>query len=119
MLNNTSSASHPIVIHPQQGVDIARLNADGTWSVQWDAVRDQPDAPPTSENAALRGACEVLLAARDNFFASPWDHPSTWDQEPFVMSLFNPLYRVNQLERTARRAGYERHRVLQSAARRA
>jgi hypothetical protein len=71
----------PIWVVSEKEEDIARLNADLTWSVRWSKVIDQAFSNPTTDNIALNAICRLLHAARDNFRTSPWDEPiQPWDE---------------------------------------
>jgi len=62
---------YPLII-ANNGESIARVNSDHTWSVRWDRVTDIAYEAPQLRRLALRGYATLLLAAKDNFFLTPW-----------------------------------------------
>lgn len=62
---------YPLII-ASNAETIARVNCDRTWSVRWDRVTDIAYESPQLRRLALRGYATLLLAAKDNFFLTPW-----------------------------------------------
>jgi len=52
---------------------IARVNMDGSWSVQWPQVEEVALWTSwTAPNVALVGFCRLLIAAKHRFLTAPW-----------------------------------------------
>ena len=62
---------YPLII-ASNGQPIALVNRDRTWSVRWEQVTDIAYEPPQLRRLALRSYAGLLLAAKDNFFPTPW-----------------------------------------------
>ncbi len=56
----------------------ARVNYNGEWSVRWDKALFVRYEKVTKRNKAILACTEVLVAAKDNFFVTPWDESDSW-----------------------------------------
>ena len=63
---------YPLVL-AYNGDEFARINHDGSWSVNWEKAINVRYQPSTLTSQAIISCAIVLLAARDNFFLTPWD----------------------------------------------
>lgn len=64
------------------GDNLARVNYDGTWSVQWDKVEELArETDYHWKTLPLISFCKLLKAAKYNFPMTPWEEPSTEDDE--------------------------------------
>lgn len=63
------------------GDEFARVNYDGSWSVKWDKamnVRYDQSNSITLRNRAIVACATILIAAKDNFFVTPWEQSDAW-----------------------------------------
>lgn len=63
---------YPLIL-ATNGDIFARLNPDGTWSVRWDRALDIAYTKPQDNQIAVWAFAKLLVAAKDNFFATPWN----------------------------------------------
>ena len=61
------------LIFATNGDMFARLNPDSTWSVRWNRALDVAYAKPHPRQMAVQAYAKLLMAAKDNFFATPWE----------------------------------------------
>jgi hypothetical protein len=61
------------LIFATNGDMFARLNPDVTWSVRWNRALDIAYAKPHPRQMAVQAYAKLLVAAKDNFFATPWE----------------------------------------------
>ena len=71
--------SYPLVFSYHKD-EFARVNFDGSWSVDWKktlyvACEKQVDAP---NNKAIVACAIALMAAKDNFYLTPWETSDKW-----------------------------------------
>jgi hypothetical protein len=71
---------YPLIL-ATDGDAYARLNYDRSWSVRWDRTFDVAYQPSSPRLLASHSYARLLLAARDNFFTTPWDVSTTWDDK--------------------------------------
>ena len=69
--------SYPFIL-AYNGDEFARVNHDGSWSVDWKKAINVRYETPTKRNKAIIACAIVLLAAKDNFFLTPWEQSDTW-----------------------------------------
>jgi hypothetical protein len=59
----------------------ARVNFDGTWSINWDIVEElSRESLDVWQKLALVGFCKLLKAAKDNFYTTPWSDDNEDDE---------------------------------------
>jgi hypothetical protein len=61
------------LIFATNGDMFARLNHDVSWSVRWDRVLSIVYSTPGPRQKAVWAFAKLMLAARDNFVATPWE----------------------------------------------
>lgn len=70
--------AYPVILAPK-GQEIMRVNYDASVSVQWDRILHYRYEPETQRNLHIVRICEMILAARDNFFPTPWEVSDSWN----------------------------------------
>lgn len=60
------------------GDHFARVNHEGSWSVIWEKAINVRYEPLTNRNRAIVACATALVAAKDNFFLTPWDKSDQW-----------------------------------------
>lgn len=58
----------------------ARVNYNGSWSVDWDIAASLASQPLTNANKALVACAKVLMAAHATLVATPWEDSDEWSQ---------------------------------------
>lgn len=71
---------YPLIL-ATNGEMFARLNPDRSWSVRWDRTLDVAYTKPKDNQIAVWAFAKLLVAAKDNFFATPWDVSDTLGNE--------------------------------------
>jgi hypothetical protein len=61
------------LIFATNGDMFARLNPDLSWSVRWQRTLDVAYAKPHPRQVAVQAYAKLLMAAKDNFFPTPWE----------------------------------------------
>ena len=69
--------AYPFILS-YNGDVFARVNHDGSWSVKWDKAMNVRFEPLTLRNRAIVACATILIAAKDNFFITPWEQSDTW-----------------------------------------
>lgn len=62
------------------GEIIIQVNGDGSWSVNWESVKQAHQENSNKKTASL---CHMLLAGRYNFPTKPWTTPEVDDDEDY------------------------------------
>ncbi len=63
------------------GEHFARVNYDGSWSVDWPKATNVCYEPMTLRNKAIVACAIVLVAAKDNFVLTPWEDSDKWNDK--------------------------------------
>lgn len=71
---------HPLTI-AYKGDEFARVNYDGSWSVDWPKTINYRFETMTPRNAAVVAFAVALVGARDNFWLTPWSLSEEWKDE--------------------------------------
>lgn len=63
-------------------ISVARVNYDGSWSINWPAVVELAREPVTNyKTMAVIAFCQMLVAAKDRFITTPWEIPEANDDD--------------------------------------
>ena len=66
------------------GDEFARVNHDGSWSVLWNKtcyVASEKQTTKPKNNMAVVACAIALMAAKDNFYLTPWDVSNSWNDK--------------------------------------
>ena len=91
------------LIFATNGDMFARLNPDRTWSVRWNRTIDVAYAKPHPRQMAVQAYAKLLVAARDNFFATSWEVSETlgnWTHYEAIIDYIDVDVPVGHLQST-------------------
>lgn len=60
--------------------EFARVNHDGSWSIDWEKAINYRFEKVTPRNAAVIGMAIALMAARENFWETSWQQSNEWKE---------------------------------------
>jgi|ERR1017187_1392737 hypothetical protein len=72
--------SYPLIF-AYNGDQFARVNYDGSWSVNWNKTRfvaSETQTATPKNNMAIVACATALMAAKDNFYLTPWEESDKW-----------------------------------------